>query len=146
MMIDLEIKNKIQEKVTSLGFYFVDLKIVRSKKEVVFEIYVDSDTGINISDCQKISKELSAYFDTLDYVNYRLNVSSPGIGYPIIYDWQFKKTLLRNVEVKFNNDGKVEKVKGKLIAFNPMEITLNLTNGKELHINRSNINIIREII
>lgn len=146
IMINIETKNKVIEIIESLGYHFVDLKVSRSKNEIIFEILVDSDSGITITECQKISKELSIYFDSLEYNNYRLNVSSPGIGYPILYDWQFKKSISRVVEVKYKSNDKLVKSKGELIDFNSDSIIIKIDKGEQITIKRGDIQIVREII
>lgn len=145
-MISLELKNKVIEIIESIGYHFVDLKVSRSKNETIFEVLVDSDSGITITECQKISKELSKFFDSSEYNNYRLNVSSPGIGYPILYDWQFRKSISRVVEVKHKSNDKLLKSKGKLIDFNSDSIIIEIDKGEQITIKRGDIQIVREII
>jgi len=145
-MISLELKNKVIEIIESIGYHFVDLKVSRSKNETIFEVLVDSDSGITITECQKISKELSKFFDSSEYNNYRLNVSSPGIGYPILYDWQFRKSISRVVEVKYKSNDKLQKSKGKLIDFNSDSIIIEIDKGEQITIKRGDIQIVREII
>jgi len=145
-MISLELKNKVIEIIESIGYHFVDLKVSRSKNETIFEVLVDSDSGITITECQKISKELSKFFDSSEYNNYRLNVSSPGIGYPILYDWQFRKSISRVVEVKYKSNDKLLKSKGKLIDFNSDSIIIEIDKEEQITIKRGDIQIVREII
>lgn len=145
-MISLELKNKVIEIIESIGYHFVDLKVSRSKNETIFEVLVDSDSGITITECQKISKELSKFFDSSEYNNYRLNVSSPGIGYPILYDWQFRKSISRVVEVKYKSNDKLLKSKGKLIDSNSDSIIIEIDKGEQITIKRGDIQIVREII
>ncbi|HEY9188401.1 MAG TPA: hypothetical protein VIR55_10930 [Ignavibacteria bacterium] len=145
-MISLELKNKVIEIIESIGYHFVDLKVSRSKNETIFEVLVDSDSGITITECQKISKELSKFFDSSEYNNYRLNVSSPGIGYPILYDWQFRKSISRVVEVKHKSNDKLLKSKGKLVDFNSDSIIIEIDKGEQITIKRGDIQIVREII
>ena len=145
-MISLELKNKVIEIIESIGYHFVDLKVSRSKNETIFEVLVDSDSGITITECQKISKELSKFFDSSEYNNYRLNVSSPGIGYPILYDWQLRKSISRVVEVKYKSNDKLVKSKGELIDFNSDSIIIKIDKGEQITIKRGDIQIVREII
>ena len=145
-MISLELKNKVIEIIESIGYHFVDLKVSRSKNETIFEVLVDSDSGITITECQKISKELSKFFDYSEYNNYRLNVSSPGIGYPILYDWQLRKSISRVVEVKYKSNDKLLKSKGKLIDFNSDSIIIEIDKEEQITIKRGDIQIVREII
>ena len=141
-----EIKNKLTEILESIGYHFIELKFTGKKQEPVIEILIDSDKGINIEDCRNASKELSEYFDTLDYSNYRLNVSSPGIGYPMRYDWQLKKAVNRKIEVKFSKENQITKVKGLLKDFDPEKLIVETEKGESIEIERNQIQIVKEII
>ena len=141
-----EIKNKLTEILESIGYHFIELKFTGKKQEPVIEILIDSDKGINIEDCRNASKELSEYFDTLDYSNYRLNVSSPGIGYPMRYDWQLKKAVNRKIEVKFSKENQITKVKGLLKDFDPEKLIVETEKGESIEIERNQIRKVKEII
>ncbi len=141
-----EIKNKLTEILESIGYHFIELKFTGKKQEPVIEILIDSDKGINIEDCRNASKVLSEYFDTLDYSNYRLNVSSPGIGYPMRHDWQLKKAVNRKIEVKFSKENQITKVKGLLKDFDPEKLIVETEKGESIEIERNQIQIVKEII
>ncbi|MFN3821047.1 MAG: ribosome maturation factor RimP [bacterium] len=58
------------------------------------KVVVDyEETNITIDDCVRITKELQDLLDMGPHPipNYRLEVSSPGIGFPLTEVWQFKK-------------------------------------------------------
>lgn len=141
-----EITSKLTEILTSLGYHFVDLKFTGKKQEPVIEILVDSDNGITLEECRTISKSLSDFFDNLEYSNFRLNVSSPGIGYPMRYDWQLKKAVSRNVEIKYTKENQVTKTKGLLKDFDPEKIIIENEIGERIEIERNQIQIVKEII
>ena len=140
------LKIKISEIITSLGYHFVGLKSTGKKQEPCVEVFVDSDNGITINECTEISRKLSETIDTLDYSNFRFNVSSPGIGIPLEHDWQLKKTVGKKIEVKSKYDNRVVKDIGLLINFDINNIYIeNLKNEKNI-IERKNIQTIKEII
>ena len=141
-----ELKAKIPEILTSLGYHFVDVKFTGKKQEPIIEILADSDKGITIDECTEISRKLSEYVDTLDYSNFRLNVSSPGIGYPLKHDWQFKKTISRKVEVKYKKENQIIKETGLLKDFDPEKIVIEREKGERIEIERNQIQIVKEII
>jgi len=141
-----EIRAKVTEILTSLGYHFVDLKFTGKKNEPIIEILVDSDTGITIEDCRIISKSLTVCFDDLDFSNFRLNVSSPGIGYPLKFDWQIKKAISRKIEVSFKKENQVTKVKGLLKDFDPEKLIIDCEKGERIEIERNQIQIVKEII
>ncbi len=141
-----ELTSKLTEILTSLGYHFVDLKFTGKKQEPVIEILVDSDNGITLEECRTISKSLSDFFDNLEYSNFRLNVSSPGIGYPMKYDWQLKKAVSRNVEIKYTKENQITKTKGLLKDFDPEKIVIENEIGERIEIERNQIQIVKEII
>jgi ribosome maturation factor RimP len=141
-----ELKAKIPEILTSLGYHFVDVKFTGKKQEPIIEILADSDSGITIDECTEISRKLSEYVDTLDYSNFRLNVSSPGIGYPMQFDWQFKKALSRKVIVKYTKENQITKEMGLLKDFDPEKIVIEKEKGERIEIERNQIQIVKEII
>ena len=57
------------------------IEILRGKKNTTLRIFIDSDSGVDINDCENISKDLN-YEPSLDLSfgdDYVLEVSTPGI-------------------------------------------------------------------
>jgi ribosome maturation factor RimP len=140
------LKIKVSEIITSLGYHFVDLKFTGKKQEPCVEILVDSDTGITIDECTEISRKLSETIDELDYSDFRFNVSSPGIGYPLEHDWQLKKTIGKKIEIKSKADNRIVKIIGLLINFDINNIYIENLKDEKIIIERKNIQTIKEII
>jgi ribosome maturation factor RimP len=140
------LKIEVSEVLTSLGYHFVDIKFIGKKQEPCVEILVDSDNGITIDECTEISRRLSEIINTLDYSNFRFNVSSPGIGYPLKYDWQLKKTIGKKIEVKSKLDSQVVRNIGLLINFDIDNISIEDLKNEKIIIERKNIQTIKEII
>lgn len=65
------------------------------------EVFVDSDTGIKFSECQKISRYLEGFIDEAGWLGekYTLDVSSPGIMNPLLLKRQYPKNIGRRMEV-----------------------------------------------
>lgn len=87
------------------------------------EIFLDSDEGISFLKCRKISREVEAEIDEKEWWGgkYTLEVSSAGIGRPLVSQRQYPKNIGRQMVVK-TNEG--EKVKGELTAVDEDGITL----------------------
>ena len=77
------------------------------------EIFLDSDEGISFLKCRKVSREVEAVIDEKKWWEgkYTLEVSSAGIGRPLVNQRQYPKNIGRQMIVK-TNEG--EKVKGEL--------------------------------
>ena len=73
------------------------------------EVFIDSDKGINYSICARLSRKIEEILDTtLEFgEKYTLDVSSPGVGSPLVSIRQYRKNIGRNIKVKFDH-GKVE--------------------------------------
>jgi ribosome maturation factor RimP len=73
------------------------------------EVFIDSDTGVNYSICAKLSRKIEEVLDsTLEFgEKYTLDVSSPGVGSPLVSTRQYRKNIGRQIKVKFEH-GKVE--------------------------------------
>ena len=74
------IKELIKKTTEKLGYKLVELNINDKYKNIIIIIY--KKTGINIKDCQKLSREL---LDDIEYIDkygreYNLDVSSPGVS------------------------------------------------------------------
>lgn len=96
--------DKIEEIVTSLGYVLVDVEYKKQNSGMVLEVVIDKDGGVNINDCERVSRALDEPLDVINPTNnasYSLNVSSMGLDRPIVTKYQFDKYTGKEVEVKF---------------------------------------------
>lgn len=90
--------------VSDLGYTLVDVEYRKQFDGMVLEFFIDSPTGININDCEKVSKALDEPLDQLNPTNdvpYSLNVSSLGLDRPLTTEYEFNKYKGKEVELKF---------------------------------------------
>ena len=90
--------------VSDLGYTLVDVEYRKQFDGMVLEFFIDSPTGININDCEKVSKALDEPLDQLNPTNdvpYSLNVSSLGLYRPLTTEYEFNKYKGKEVEIKF---------------------------------------------
>ena len=59
-----------------------DVEYVKEGSDFYLRCYIDKDGGVNIQDCETVSRALSDQLDAEDYIEdaYILEVSSPGLG------------------------------------------------------------------
>lgn len=71
----------------------VDVEYVKEGPTWVLRVFIDKDTGVNLDDCEKVSRRLSSRLDDVDPVpgNYSLEVSSPGLERPLTKDAHFRR-------------------------------------------------------
>ncbi len=92
--------------------YIVDIQVAgRQGGRLKVTILVDSDTGIRIEDCADVSRRLGAEMDEMNFFGdspFTLEVSSPGVDYPLTFPRQFIRNVGRQLIVTLI-DGKTRK-------------------------------------
>lgn len=112
-----EIKEKIEELVDQhlkdSDLFLVDIGAAGGKAIRKITVLVDSDQGVSIDECAKLSRRLSQDLEELDLIEgkYTLDVSSPGLDQPLMLKRQYIKNIGRKVKV-ITNEG--AEIKGKL--------------------------------
>ena len=84
--MSLQVLNElIQPLVEDLGYEFVGIEYNSNSKHAVLRIYIDQDSGVDIKDCEVVSRETAALLDVKDPIksHYNLEVSSPGLARPL---------------------------------------------------------------
>jgi ribosome maturation factor RimP len=84
------------------SFELVDLEYVKEGSDWYLRAYIDKPGGINIDDCEAVSRAFSDLLDEKDFIEdaYILEVSSPGLGRPLKKDKDFKRNLGKKIECK----------------------------------------------
>ena len=132
---------KITEQVTgfarpvveSLGCRLWDVEYVREGADWFLRIYIDKDGGVDITDCEAISRALDPILDEADPIDqsYYLEVGSPGLGRkltrPEHYE-QLKGQKIRAKLIRPNADG-VRELAGILTGREGTTVTLDTDNG-----------------
>ena len=93
-----------EKVVTELGYVLVDIEYKKQVSGMVLELFIDSENGITLDDCEKVSRALDDPLDDLNPTNdesYTLNVSSLGLDRPLTTEYQFNKYKDQLVEFKF---------------------------------------------
>jgi ribosome maturation factor RimP len=70
----------LEAPVGALGYELVDID-VRIGSNGLLRLFIDTEEGITLDDCEKVSRQISALLDVEDPIpgSYVLEVSSPGI-------------------------------------------------------------------
>lgn len=118
-MIEQKIEALLADKFKEeeyADFFVVEIKLHPGNK---LEVFIDSDTSLPLSKCQKISRYLEGHIDENNWLGekYIIEVSSPGISRPLTLVRQYKKNIGRKLLVKFSEEGK-KKQEGKLVDAN----------------------------
>lgn len=127
------------------SFELVDVEYVKEAGNWYLRAYIDKEGGINIDDCELISRALSDMLDEQDFIQeaYILEVSSPGLGRPLKKDKDLKRSLGAEVEVRtYRAIEKQKEFTGVLKSFDEESITIEIEE-KEMSFARKDIALIR---
>jgi ribosome maturation factor RimP len=106
------LKSEILKSLENTHFHLVDFVTVRHKNKIQIRVFLDRDDGyLSHGDCRRWSSEIKDIIDGKDLISedYRLEVSSPGIGRPLKEQWEFKKNLEKNFSVEVLDEGDIIK-------------------------------------
>ncbi len=131
--------------VERFGVEVYDVEYVKEGKEYYLRVYIDKPEGVNIQDCENVSRALSDALDDADFIPdaYILEVSSPGLGRVLKKDKHLEKSLGEAVELKAYKpiDGQKE-FEGILRAYDTESVTIE-ENGALRRFDRTDIATIR---
>jgi len=112
------------------GVDLYDLEIVKEGKDKILRIYIDKEGGVDLNDCERVSRAVEAVLDEHDPIDgtYRLQVGSPGVerklSKPKHYsDYIGHKILIKTFAPISPVSGR-KKITGKLLAFKDGLITV----------------------
>ena len=125
------IEEKVEELVTKpindLGYNVYDVTYTKEGKDNYLRIFIDSENGISLDDCEKVNNAITDMLDEANYVKdqYFLEVSSPGLNRTLFTEEHYKRFIGREVMVKFTKsvDGK-KNIKGILKEVNEDSIVV----------------------
>ena len=125
----------------SHGYEIYDVEYVKEGPHWFLRIFIDRSEGVNVDDCETVSREVGALLDEKDAidVNYFLEISSPGIERSLRQDEHFEKAVGSRVKIKLYRpqDGIKEAV-GELADFSDGNVVVN-TDGGQVNIPKKNI-------
>ncbi len=128
--------------VESLGYELTDLTFEKKGKDWYLTLFIDSENGISLEDCETVSRPISEMLDEQDPIeqSYFLEVSSPGMDRPLKKEKHFLSNLDKKIAVHLfaPMDGKKD-IEGVLKSYNTDELTLELETGELLTLENNKI-------
>jgi ribosome maturation factor RimP len=97
-----------------------DVEYVKEGSDYYLRAYIDKPEGVNIQDCENVSRALSDALDEEDFIPdaYILEVSSPGLGRALKKDKHLQASIGQEVEIKlFKPIDKCKEFSGILESF-----------------------------
>jgi ribosome maturation factor RimP len=102
-------KIALQEIIESLladtPYFLVSLEVRASRTMQRIVALVDSDTGIGIDECGKISHQITGAIEANSLIDtaYNIEVSSPGVDTPLQFQRQYPRNIGRTLLVKLQD-------------------------------------------
>lgn len=92
----------VEPVARALGYELWGLEFLSHGKNSTVRIYIDSNDGVNVDDCAKMSRQVSSVFDVEDPISgeYNLEVSSPGMDRPLFTLDHFRRYIGEQVKVR----------------------------------------------
>ena len=105
MASKLEIlKELIEPAIEALGceLWGIEFNSPGRHHRSVLRVYIDSDSGVGIDDCERVSRQISSVMDVEDPIagEYTLEVSSPGLDRPLFTLKQYGEYSGHKAKVK----------------------------------------------
>lgn len=132
--------------VEKYGVEIYDVEYVKEGSDWYLRAYIDKEKGVNINDCEAVSRALSDELDKADFIEdaYILEVSSPGLGRTLKKDKHLQKSLGELVELKtYKPINGTKEFEGTLKAFDEKQLVLETEEEKELVFERNDIAMVR---
>ena len=96
------VRDAVSPTITELGYDIWDITYSKVGADYHLEITIDSPSGINIEDCEKVHRAIDPILDEVDPIEgfYYLDVSSPGIERELRTDAHILHSIGQKVEAK----------------------------------------------
>jgi len=134
--VDDRLKQLLRPVIESLDCELWGIELQMGGKAKLLRIYIDRQKdGVDINDCERISRQASAILDVEDVISgeYVLEVSSPGMDRPLYELDQYARYIgeVVSLRLRFPYEGR-RNYKGRLKAVEGDEIVVVVTDNEFL--------------
>jgi ribosome maturation factor RimP len=123
----VKIEELIRPGVEALGYELWGLDHQSQGRHTLLRVYIDSEKGIGVDDCAKVSHQISGVLDVEDPIagEYNLEVSSPGMDRPLYTPEQYAQYIGSDINVRLRVpfDGR-RKFLGRLTGIEDGDVVL----------------------
>ena len=131
--LEYKIFGVLEKPISGIGYELIGCQYIVLGGQNLLRLYIDSDHGIGLEDCQKVMKFVNPVLDVEDIIRgkYNLEVSSPGENRQLFTLSQFKKYIGENIRVKLKDlqNGR-RNFKGKLVEVDGNNIIIEVDEKK----------------
>lgn len=136
----------LEPAVASLGFEVTDLEVHLSRGRGLLRVFIDSERGVTVDDCEAVSRQVSSILDVEDPIagGYNLEVSSPGLDRRLVKPGHFDRFAGSEVQVKLRRllDGR-RRVQGTLVRRDGETIEVRGSGGEAHRIPLAEVDTVR---
>jgi ribosome maturation factor RimP len=125
MSLKQTIEEIVEKHLPDASHFIVDIMLAEKAHKPHLKILIDADAGLSIDTCAKLSRSVGEEIEAKDILPdaYVLEVSSPGIDYPLSSKRQYAKNIGRKLKVSLI-DGK--EIEGELLFVGNADIQLKI--------------------
>jgi len=109
----------LEPEIERLGYELADVELSLGG-DGVLRLYIDSESGVGLEDCEIVSRQVSALLDVEDPIpgEYNLEVSSPGLNRRLVKAAHFERFAGSKVKMKLKRlyEGR-RNFKGRLVGY-----------------------------
>ena len=124
-----ELAKLLEPAIERLGYELADLEVRLGGKGGLVRVFIDKPEGIDLDDCETVSRAVSALLDVEDPVpgNYNLEVSSPGLDRKLTKVEHFQRFEGETVKVqmRFPIEGR-RRFRGTLVSSDDENIVVDV--------------------
>ena len=122
------IREIIGQTIDKLGFILVETNVTGKQNSRTVLIFIDSETGVTVSDCARVSRRiwdmLEGEAPDLYEAIARIEVSSPGLDRPLQSESDFIRNRGRRVRIDFVENDEKKSVEGLIKGINRETVIL----------------------
>ena len=92
----------LEPAVQAVGMQLWGIEFLAQGKHSILRLYIDSENGVTIEDCEAVSHQVSGVLDVEDPIKgeYHLEVSSPGMDRPLFSFEQIARYVGETIKVR----------------------------------------------
>ena len=109
--IEERVEKLIEPIIEKIGYELYDVEYAKEGKNYFLRIFIDSEKGIDLNDCEKVNDAITDILDEGNYIKgqYFLEVSSPGIEKVLRKEKHLEKNIGTEISVKLFKKDENEK-------------------------------------
>ncbi|MFQ5661467.1 MAG: ribosome maturation factor RimP [Gammaproteobacteria bacterium] len=117
----------LQPVIAAMGYEMLGVEQIRKGRGSLVRVYIDSESGITLADCERVSEQVSGVLDVNDPIPaaYELEISSPGLDRILFTLAHFERFIGHRVRIGLCRkvDGR-KNIAGKINAVNDDTVTI----------------------